>query len=239
MMSTLAGKVALVTGASGSLGSAVARGLAAAGAQLILADRAADRLPGLFPDLAASPDHMLCGVVDATDPDSVQHWVDAAIARFGRIDVLANTIGGYKAGAPTHETTLETWDFMLGLNARSAFILSRAVLPFMLAQGGGRIIHTAARAALAGTANHSAYNASKAVVIRLVESMAAETKHQGVTVNCVLPGTIDTPQNRADMPNADWSKWVPPAAIADAFVFLASDAASHITGAALPVYGRS
>ena len=109
----------------------------------------------------------------------------------------------------------------------------------MLQQGSGRIIHTAARAALAGTANHSAYNASKSVVVRLVESMAAEYKHQGVTVNCVLPGTIDTPQNRADMPNADWSKWVPPAAIADAFVFLASDAASHITGAALPVYGRS
>jgi NAD(P)-dependent dehydrogenase (short-subunit alcohol dehydrogenase family) len=238
-MTELTEKVVLVTGASGNLGSAVARGFEAAGAQLVLADRAADRLPGLFPDLVASPHHMLCGVVDATDPDSVQHWVDAAVARFGRLDVLANTIGGYKAGTPTHETSLETWDFMLGLNARTAFIISRAVLPHMLRQGGGRIVHTAARAAVAGTANHSAYNASKAVVIRLVESMAAEYKHQGVTVNCVLPGTIDTPQNRADMPNADWSKWVPPAAIADAFVFLASDAASYITGAALPVYGRS
>ena len=238
-MSLLADKVVLVTGASGSLGGAVVRGFQAAGARLILADRAADRLPSLFPDLAGSPDHMLCGVVDATDPDSVQHWVDRAIARFGRIDVLANTIGGYKAGALTHETSLETWDFMLGLNARTAFIISRAVLPQMLTHGAGRIIHTAARAALAGTANHSAYNASKAVVIRLVESMAAEYKQQGVTVNCVLPGTIDTPQNRADMPDADWNKWVPPAAIADAFVFLATDAASHITGAALPVYGRS
>lgn len=238
-MTNLSGRVVVVTGASGNLGNAVVRGFQAAGAHLVLADRAADRLPGLFPDLAASPDHMLCGVVDATDPASVQHWVDVASARFGRIDVLANTIGGYKAGAPTHETSLETWDFMLALNARTAFIISRAVLPQMLRQGSGCIIHTAARAALAGTANHSAYNASKSVVVRLVESMAAEYKQQGITVNCVLPGTIDTPQNRADMPNADWSKWVPPAAIADAFVFLASDTASHITGAALPIYGRS
>lgn len=238
-MIDLSKRVVMVTGASGNLGSAVVRGFQATGAQLVLADRAADRLPGLFPDLATSPNHMVCGAVDATDPDSVQHWVDAASARFGRIDVLANTIGGYMAGTATHETSLETWDFMLTLNARTAFIISRAVLPQMLRQGGGRIIHTAARAALAGTANHSAYNASKSVVVRLVESMAAEYKHDGVTVNCVLPGTIDTPQNRTDMPNADWSKWVPPAAIADAFVFLASEAASHITGAALPVYGRS
>ncbi len=232
-------RVVLITGASGNLGAAVARGFQAAGAQLVLADRAANRLPDLFPDLAASRQHMLCGSVDATDPGMVQRWVDAAIARFGRIDVLANTIGGYKAGAPTHETSLETWDFMMNLNARTAFIASRAVLPQMLQQGSGRIIHTAARAALVGTANHSAYNASKSVVVRLVESMAAEYKHHGITINCVLPGTIDTPQNRSDMPNADGSKWVPPAAIADAFVFLASDEASHITGAALPVYGRS
>lgn len=238
-MMALTDRVVMITGASGNLGASVARGFQAAGAQLVLADRAADRLPGLFPDLTDSAQHMLCGAVDATDPDSVQRWVDATIARFGRIDVLANTVGGYKAGAATHETSLETWDFMLNINARTAFVLSRAVLPQMLRQGSGRIVHTAARAALAGTANHSAYNASKSVVVRLVESMAAETKHQGITVNCVLPGTIDTPQNRAGMPKADWSQWVPPAAIADAFVFLASDAASHISGAALPVYGRS
>ena len=109
----------------------------------------------------------------------------------------------------------------------------------MLAQGSGRIIHTAARAALAGTANHSAYNASKSVVVRLVESMAAEYKQRGITVNCVLPGTIDTPQNRADMPDADTSRWVTPEAIADVFLFLASDGARAITGAAVPVYGRS
>jgi NAD(P)-dependent dehydrogenase (short-subunit alcohol dehydrogenase family) len=233
------GKVVMIGGASGNLGGAVARAFAATGAHLVLADRAADRLPALFPELAGSPNHLLCGVVDATDPASIQFEVERAIERFGRIDVLANTVGGYRAGTPTHETSLDTWDFMMSLNARSAFVVSQAVIPQMLEQGTGRIIHTAARAALAGTANHSAYNASKSVVIRLVESMAAEYKHQGINVNCVLPGTIDTPQNREAMPNADFSRWVAPEAIADVFLFLASDAARAVTGAAVPVYGRS
>ncbi len=233
------GHVVLVSGASGNLGGAVARTFAAAGAQLVLADRATDKLPALFPELADSPRHLLMGGVDVTDPASTQRWVDAAVERFGRIDVLANTVGGYRAGQPTHETALETWDFMFNLNARSAFVVSRAVLPQMLAQGSGRIIHTAARAALAGTANHSAYNASKSVVVRLVESMSAEYKHRGLTVNCVLPGTIDTPQNRKEMPDADTTRWVTPEAIADVFVFLASESARAITGVALPVYGRS
>jgi NAD(P)-dependent dehydrogenase (short-subunit alcohol dehydrogenase family) len=233
------GRVVMVAGASGNLGGAVTRAFRQAGAHLALADRAPGRLSQLFPDLAADPAHLLTGGVDAMDPDSVQHWVDAAVARYGRIDVLANTVGGYQAGMPVHETSLDTWDFMMGLNARTAFVLSRAVLPAMIHQGSGRIIHTAARAALAGTANHSAYNASKAVVVRLVESMAAETKQQGITGNCVLPGTIDTPQNRQAMPNADTTKWVSPEAIADAFLFLASDAAREITGVALPIYGRS
>lgn len=232
-------RVVLVSGAAGRLGSAVAHAFLAAGATVALADRAADRLPSLFPELAASPRHLLSGGVDLTDPVSVQSWVDTAVARFGRIDVLANTVGGYRAGTLTHETALETWDFMFNLNARSAFIVSRAVAPVMLQQGAGRIVHTAARAALAGTAKHSAYNASKSVVVRLVESMAAEYKHHGVTVNCVLPGTIDTPENRQAMPNADFTTWVPPEAIADVVLFLASDAAWAITGAAVPVYGRS
>lgn len=232
-------RVVMVAGAAGNLGQAVARAFLAAGARLSLADRAADRLPERFPELADAADHLLFGGVDAADPASVQGWVDATVARFGRVDVLANTVGGYRAGTPVHETPLETWDFMLSLNARTAFVLSRAVLPTMLQQGRGRIVHTAARAALAGSANHSAYSASKSALVRLVESMAAEYRHQGITVNCVLPGTIDTPDNRQAMPNADWSRWVPPAAIANAFLFLASDAAAHITGAALPVYGRS
>jgi len=232
-------RVVLVAGATGTLGGAVAQAFFRAGANLVLFDRAEGRLGAAYPDLAQSPDHLLVSGVDATDPGALQHLVDAARQRFGRIDVLANTVGGYRAGKPLHETSLDTWDFMMNLNARTVFLLSQAIIPTMLARGSGRIIHTAARAALAGTANHSAYNASKSAVVRLVESMSAELKHQGITVNCVLPGTIDTRENRQAMPGADFDRWVAPDAIADVFLFLASGAARAVTGAAVPVYGRS
>jgi NAD(P)-dependent dehydrogenase (short-subunit alcohol dehydrogenase family) len=232
-------RVVLVGGASGNLGGAVTRAFQASGAHLVLADRVADRLPKLFPDLVGSDYHMFCGQVDATDPVSVQHEVERVIERFGRIDVLANTIGGYRAGTPIHETPLQTWDFLMNLNARTAFIASRAVAPHMIQQGSGRLIHTAARSALQGTANHGAYAASKSAVVRIVESLSEELKDHGINVNCVLPGTIDTPQNREAMPKADYSRWVSPEAIADVFLFLASDAARAVTGGAIPVAGRS
>jgi len=232
-------KVVVVTGASGNLGQAVTRAFHAAGARLVLLDRAADRLAPLFPELAGVPEALLLGGVDVSDAALVEQAVATALARFERIDVLANTVGGYRAGQPVHEISLETWDFMLNLNARVAFILSRAVTPPMLAQGSGKIVHVGARAALAGAANAAAYAASKAVLVRLVESQAEELKHAGINVNCVLPGTIDTPQNRQAMPKADYSRWVAPEAIADVLLFLASEAARAIHGAAVPVYGRS
>jgi NAD(P)-dependent dehydrogenase (short-subunit alcohol dehydrogenase family) len=232
-------RVALVAGASGNLGQAIVRAFHAAGANLALLDRAPDRLPQLFPELAASPDHLLLGSVDAVDAESVERAVQSVLERFGRIDVLANAVGGYRAGLPVHETALDTWDFMLNLNARTAFVLSRAVVPAMLAQGSGKIVHVAARAALAGTGKAAAYSASKAAMVRLVESLAAELRQEKINVNCVLPGTIDTPQNRQSMPKADHSRWVPPEAIADVILFLASDPAWAVNGAAVPVYGQS
>jgi NAD(P)-dependent dehydrogenase (short-subunit alcohol dehydrogenase family) len=232
-------RIVLVAGAAGNLGQAVVQAFHAAGAHLVLLDRAPDRLQTPFPNLAASPDHLLLGSVDAADADSVERAVQAAIERFGRIDVVVNTIGGWRGGTPVHETPLETWDLLQDLNARTAFILSRAVVPHMLEQGSGKIIHTAARAGLAGGAKGAAYSASKSAVLRLVESLAAELRLQGINVNCVLPGTIDTPQNRRAMPKADHSRWVPPEAIADVMLFLASDAARAVNGAAVPVYGRS
>jgi NAD(P)-dependent dehydrogenase (short-subunit alcohol dehydrogenase family) len=176
---------------------------------------------------------------DLTDPDSVATLVPAVIARFNRIDVLANTVGGFRAGTPVHETPVDVWDFMLNLNAKTAFLLSQAVIPTMLMQQSGRIIHVSARAGLSGGAKSAAYSISKSAVIRLTESLSAELRLQGISVNCVLPGTIDTPQNRDAMPNADVSRWVLPEALADVIVFLASDAARAITGAAIPVYGQS
>lgn len=232
-------KVVLVAGATGGLGHTVALAFLDAGAHLALPGRSSDRLAGLFPDLVDSPNHLLLGDFNATDADSVADAVRRALDRFGRIDVLANTIGGYRAGTPVHETPLSTWDFMLNLNARSAFLLSQAVVPAMLEQGAGKIIHTSARNGLHGTANAAAYSASKSAVIRLVESLSAEVKAAGINANCVLPGTIDTPANRKAMPDADYSLWVTPQAIADVFLFLASDGARAIHGAAIPAYGLS
>jgi NAD(P)-dependent dehydrogenase (short-subunit alcohol dehydrogenase family) len=227
----------MITGAAGNLGQALARAFLAAGAHLALIDRSPDRLPGLFPALTTSPDHLLLGGVDANDASSVEGAVRAVLERFGRIDVLVNTVGGYAGGAPVHETPLESWDFMLALNARTAFILSRAVVPAMRAQRSGKIVHVASRAGFQGSGKAAAYSASKAALMRLVESLAAELKQEGINVNCVVPSTIDTPQNRQSMPKADPGRWVSPEALADVILFLASDAARVVHGAAIPAYG--
>jgi NAD(P)-dependent dehydrogenase (short-subunit alcohol dehydrogenase family) len=232
-------RVVIVTGAAGNLGQAVARAFLAAGARLVLVDRRPDRLQRLFPELSSSPDHFMATSVDLTGEDAVKGVVDEALRRFGRIDVLANTAGGWRGGKPVHETPLDTLDFLLNLNARTVFISSSAVVPTMLEQGAGKIVNVAARAAMGAASKNGAYAASKSAVVRLTETMAAELKQEGINVNCVLPGTIDTPQNRQAMPKADHSRWVTPEAIADVMLFLASDTARAVNGAAVPVYGRS
>ncbi|HEX6385500.1 MAG TPA: SDR family NAD(P)-dependent oxidoreductase [Anaerolineae bacterium] len=231
-------QVAVVTGAAGNLGEAVAHAFYAAGARLVLVNRSMERLEATFADLADS-ERCLFAAVDLTDASAVEGMVYETVTQFGRVDILTNLAGGYKGGPLVHETPVETWEFMLNLNARTTFLASRAVIPHMLQQGQGKLVSVAARAGLEGKARMAAYVVSKSAVIRLTESMAAELKHKGINVNCVLPGTIDTPQNRRDMPNADFSKWVPAEDIASVILFLASDAARAIQGAAIPVYGRS
>lgn len=233
------GQVAIVTGAAGNLGVAVARAFRVAGAKLALIDLSSERFPIIFPDLAQSPDCFFAPPTDGSDPGAVAQAVDEIKRRFGRIDILVNTVGGYRAGLPLHETPLSDWDFMLDLNARSVFVMCQAVIPQMLGQNQGRIVNVASRAALRGDAGHAAYSASKAAVVRLTESMDAELKDRGVNVNCVMPAIIDTPQNRAAMPDADFGSWVPPEAVADVILFLASEGARAVHGAAIPVYGRS
>jgi NAD(P)-dependent dehydrogenase (short-subunit alcohol dehydrogenase family) len=232
-------QVVTITGATGNLGHASARAFQAAGAKLVLVHRSADQLQQEFPDLAGLPDYYLANCADLTHPDDVEAAISGAFQHFGRIDVLVNAAGGFRAGTPLHETPLDTWEFMLNLNARSVFITSQIVIPHMLAQGRGKIVNVSARAALRGGANMAAYSVSKSAVVRLTESMAAELREAGINVNCVLPGTIDTPQNRQAMPDADHERWVKPAELSDVILFLASEAARAIHGAAVPVYGRS
>ncbi len=228
-------RVVIVTGAAGNLGNAVARAFKSAGAKLTLVDRAADRLPRVYPDLADSPDYFFANSVDLTNADAVQTMVDKTLERFSQVDVLVNIAGGYRAGTPVHETPVETWDFMLNLNARSVFLTGRAIIPHMLKQEYGRIVSVGARVALHSRANMAAYSVSKSAVVRLTESMAAELQGTGIHVNCILPGTIDSPANRQAMPNADYSRWTKPEAIAEVILFLASESACSLSGAAIPV----
>jgi NAD(P)-dependent dehydrogenase (short-subunit alcohol dehydrogenase family) len=226
-MSEFDGKVVLVTGAAGALGRAVVDYFAERGAK-----------PAQLDVVKLSNDHY-SATPDLTDPAACQAAVDAVYKELGPIHVLANIAGGFAMGEPVHETSDETWDFLMGLNARSVLNMARAVVPVMLEQGAGKIVNIGAGPGQHGVGQMGAYSASKSVVIRLTEAMADELKGQGINVNCILPSVIDTERNRADMPDADFSKWVTPEAMARVVGFLASDAADPIHGAALPVSGLS
>ena len=229
-------KVVLVTGAAGNLGQAVAKKFAVAGASLVLLDIDKKALDAVY---AAQIQPYLAVSVDLLDRDSVGAAVQAAIGKFQRIDVLANIAGGFRMGNPVHETPADIWRLMIELNAGTVMNMAHAVVPHMLAAGGGRIINIAATAGLGGRADMGAYSASKSAVIRLTESMAAELREKGINVNCLMPTIIDTPANRADMPKADPTRWVAPEALADVVMFLASEAARAVHGAAIPVAGLS
>jgi NAD(P)-dependent dehydrogenase (short-subunit alcohol dehydrogenase family) len=237
-MNSLNNIVAIITGAVGNLGTATARAFQGAGAKTVLVDHAPDRMRQVFSDIAGSNDHLLAGGVDLSDPVSVGGLIERTLGKFGRVDVLVNTVGGYRGGKPVHETDLADWDFLFNINMRTTLLCCRAVIPQMLKQNGGKIINVSSRNGLAGSADYAAYSASKSEVLRLTESLAAELKAANINVNCIMPGTIDTPQNRAAMPNSDFSGWVEPAAIAEVIAFLASDSARAIQGAAVPVYGK-
>jgi NAD(P)-dependent dehydrogenase (short-subunit alcohol dehydrogenase family) len=231
-------KVVIVTGAAGNLGGAVARAFADQGARLALVDLDPQAIEKTRQGLPAGC-QSAAFPTDLMDAAEVSAMADAVATRFGRVDVLANIAGGFTMGPPVHETPDKDWERMLNLNARTVFYCCRAVVPRMLTSGGGRIVNVSARAATQGVGHMGPYCASKAAVITLTETLADELKDQGITVNCVLPGTLDTPQNRSAMPDQDPSRWVPLEALADVFLFLASDAARAVTGAAIPVYGRS
>ncbi len=230
-------KVVVITGAAGNLGSAVVRAFEAQGASLVLLDRSADRLQEIFPEIARLNKHLLFDGVDLTSKDSVDDAISKVITHHGHIDVLVNTVGGYRAGTPVHETPVETMELLMDLSARTTFLSCQAAVPHMLEAGSGKIINIGARQGMKGMANSGVYAMSKSAVLRLTESLSAELKREGINVNAVLPGTIDTSANRKAMPDADLSRWVTPQAISEVILFLASDSASAVHGALIPVFG--
>lgn len=237
-VSDTAPRTVIVTGAAGNLGRAVSAAFAARGDRLALVDLSADALASAQAMLPTDTESAIFAV-DLMHPAAVSSMTAAVVEHFGRIDVLTNIAGGFTMGPPLHETSDKDWDFMMDLNARTVFHCCRAVVPHLIAAGRGRIVNVSARAALRGVGTMGPYCASKAAVITLTEALSEELKDAGVTVNCILPGTLDTPQNRAAMPDQDHARWVPLDALADVVLFLASDAARAVTGAAVPVYGRS
>lgn len=230
--------VVLITGAAGNLGRAVALAFAGTGARLALTDRDSERLGALRAELGLSPERCVIHASDITRLDATVDLCKAIAAHMGRLDVVVHIAGGFRMGA-VHETPAETWDLMMDLNARSAFNVAHGAVPLMKARGGGRILFIGARPALSGGASVGVYAASKAAVLRLTESMAAELGEHGIRVNAVLPSILDTPQNRQAMPDADPRTWVSPDSIAEVLLFLASPAARDISGASIPVYGRA
>jgi NAD(P)-dependent dehydrogenase (short-subunit alcohol dehydrogenase family) len=217
------GKVVLITGGAGALGQTVVPAFVSTGASVILGDRTPVQMPGITALKA-----------DFTDHTQVRNLVDEVIRTSGRLDALINLVGGFATGRLV-ETDVSLWQRMLTMNLTSAFLLSQAVLPFMLQHGQGRIVHVAARAALEPFAGAAAYIVSKAGLIGLIRTLSSELEGSGVTVNALLPSTIDTPANRRAMPAADPSKWARPDSIAHTLTFLASDAASQINGALIPI----
>ncbi len=230
------GRVTVVTGAAGTLGRAVAAAFAAEGAKLVLVDIAAKGLEAAY---GGESDTKLPLVVDLSQPTAIAGALAGAEKRFGPVEIVCNVAGGFNMGPAVHETNDEFWRGLMDLNAGTVLNMARAVVPGMIAAGFGRIVNVAAMGGVTGKGNMAAYSASKSVVIRLTESMSAELRDKGINVNCVMPSIIDTPPNRADMPDADFSRWVAPAALAEVILFLASDKARAIHGASIPVVGLS
>jgi NAD(P)-dependent dehydrogenase (short-subunit alcohol dehydrogenase family) len=224
-------KIALVTGASGGLGTHVTKALLDAGFTVV----------GLSPRIQQSDfkhANFIALPASLSNLDAAKKAVDTVIARSGRIDVLAHLVGGFAGGKTIAETDDATWQHMFEANLNSTFHILRAVIPEMRKAGGGRIVAIGSRAAEDPGPKVGAYSASKAALVSLIKTVALENKDAGITANVILPGTMDTPANRKDMPGADVSQWVQPSSVASLIVWLASDAGKDVTGAAIPVYGQ-
>jgi NAD(P)-dependent dehydrogenase (short-subunit alcohol dehydrogenase family) len=232
-------QVVLVAGGTGGLGRAVSLAYLEEGAKAVVTFRKQEEFDALKSAARANGSSLEGHRIDVTDEAAVGQLVDRIIAEHGRLDAMVNTVGGFAGGMKLWETDPKILDQMLQLNLRSGFLLSRAVVPVMFKQKRGAIVNVASRAAIDHAPGLAAYAASKAAVLAMMDSLAAEVKGTGVRVNSILPSIIDTEINRKAMPNADFSQWPKPEDIAPVILFLCSDYAKLIHGAAVPVYGNS
>ena len=239
-MGSLSGKTAIVTGGTGGLGATVVGELLSAGARVAVPFRKAGELDRLRASAGIATGAPLWGaLVDVTDEGAVSEFYESVSEDRGGLHVLVNTAGSFEGGSPAHDTTWDVWQRQLDSNLKTAVVSSRAAVPRMLRSGGGAIVNVSSRPAVQSGKNLAAYAAAKRAVLALTDAMAAELVEQGVTVNAVLPSTIDTPANRRAMPEADFSKWVKPSEIARVILFLAGPDARIVSGAHVPVYGRA
>jgi NAD(P)-dependent dehydrogenase (short-subunit alcohol dehydrogenase family) len=242
MANRFSNTIALITGGTGGLGRAVTLAFLHEGASVIATYIKKDEADALKDAVGASA-HLELLPLDATDEAACRNLVDGITARYGRVDVLVNTIGGYAGGKPLWETDSKTWQLMLNLNLNAGYALARAVVPAMLKQGSGAIVNIAAKAAFDHAAGAAAYAASKSAALALFDCLAQDLKNdprgKGVRVNSVLPSIIDTEANRRAMPDAEFSRWPKPEEIARVILFLCSEDARVVHGAAVPVYGES
>lgn len=232
-------KVVIVAGGTGGLGRAVSLAFLKTGAAVAVSHRQQTELDALKKAAGENSASLEGYLVDVTNESAVAQFVDAVVQRHGRVDALVNAVGGWVGGVKLWETSPGDFERMINLNLRSGFMLARAAVRVMLKQGTGSIVNVAARAAVAPGASASAYAASKAGAVALIDSLAEDLRGTGVRANSILPSIIDTEPNRKAMPDADFSKWPKPEEIAEVIVFLCSDAGKLIHGAAIPVYGSS
>jgi NAD(P)-dependent dehydrogenase (short-subunit alcohol dehydrogenase family) len=232
------GKFVLVAGGTGGLGKAVTLAFLKAGATVAVTYVKEDELALLRNEASDYGGSLTAYSVNVTDDASVRSAVNTLVANHGRIDILVNTVGGYTGGLKLWETDPKVFSQMLDLNLRTGYLLARNVVPLMLKQKSGAIVNIAAKAALDHAAGASAYAASKAAAVAMMDCLAEDLKGTGVRINSVLPSIIDTPANRRAMPEANFAKWPKPEEIARVILFLCSDEARLIHGASIPVYGN-
>jgi len=237
-MHRLKNRCALITGGTGGLGVAVLEEFLAEGAQVLttyLEERQLKYTAEVKDKYGAA---LSFTKADVTKPGQTERLIQKSVKKLGQVDILINIVGGFSMAGIT-DTDDATWDRMMDMNLKSVFLMTRAVLPHMMDRGYGRIVNIGARPALHGAANMSAYGASKAGVLNLTQSVAAEMSRYNINVNAIIPGTMDTPHNRMEMPKADHSKWVKPEEIAKVISFLCSNEADSISGAVVPVLGKT